>query len=372
MTRAAPPRILAINAGSSSLKWTLFATPRSRPPCISLPWRSSSSRERREQFAALLKNIGHLDAVGHRVVSIGTQYQSPMRLTKAVRHDFEQQAASAPLHLHDALAAINAVREVMPEVPQILLFDSHFHDTLPEAASIYALPREWTRRWQLRRQGFHGLSIQWAVQRTRQLLHTLPQRIIVCHLGSGCSVTAIEHGRSIDTSMGYSTLEGPAMGTRSGSVDPGLLLQLLIEHRITAKRLRKVLHHDSGLLGLSGVSGDIRLVQQAASAGVAEAQSALDHFIWTLRRSIGAMCGVLGGVDALVFTGGIGEHQPAVRAALTQAIQGGEVDAARNAQASSDAVISTPQSTVKVLVVQSREDRVMLSEMLRVLRTNAP
>jgi acetate kinase len=233
---------------------------------------------------------------------------------------------------------------------------------LSKAAAGYALPTEWTQRWGLRRFGFHGLSVSWSVDWARQQLQPFPQRLVVAHLGSGCSVTAVLDGRSIDTSMGFTPLEGLMMATRAGSVDPGLLLYLQRQQGVSALELEDVLTNQSGLLGVSGISGDIREVLKAADAGNSNAWLAYDRFIFCARRAVGAAAGVLGGIDALVFTGGIGEHNPRVRRDIAAAFDGLELDASAERD---EGLISSAGSRVRAAVVKAREDLVLLREVRR-------
>ena len=274
----------------------------------------------------------------------------------------------APLHNPAALAGIDAARERFPAAPQVAAFDTAFHATLPDHAATYPLPREWTERWGLRRFGFHGLSVQYAVGRAAELLGDAPPRLVVCHLGAGCSVTAVHAGRSIDTSMGFTPLEGLMMARRSGSVDPGLLLYLLARG-IQPGELDQALNERSGLLGVSGVSADMRKVLSAEAAGDPRARLAVDLFVHRLVATIGGMIPGLGGLDALIFTGGIGEHSAVVRARAAARLSylGLALDVAANDAAAGDGALSTPDSLVRVLVISAREDLSVLAEVKRVL-----
>jgi acetate kinase len=266
--------------------------------------------------------------------------------------------------MRPALSALDAARAAFPEVPHVAVFDTAFHRTLSDAASGYALPKDWTQRWGLRRFGFHGLSLTWSRDWLRDYVQPFPRRVIVAHLGSGCSVTAILDGASVDTSMGFTPIEGLMMGTRSGSVDPGLLTHLQTHHGIVPLDLEDALANRSGLLGVSGLSPDLRQVIQAADAGNADARLAYDMFIFCARRAVGAAAGVLGGVDAVVFTGGIGEHQPRVRRDISAAFEGLKLDASAN-DGSGEGEISARGSPVKAFVIQAREDLVLLREVRR-------
>jgi acetate kinase len=357
--------VLILNAGSSTLKWTLLdardgATLRSGKET----WASADRRD--QQLANVLRALPRFDAVGHRVVHGGTQFHGSTVITPAVRAQLDDLAALDPLHMRIALAGIDAVSAAFPSLPQVAAFDTAVHTTMPAPAAGYGLPYQWSERWQLKRFGFHGLSVQWSLERTRSLCGGMPARTIVCHLGGGCSITAALDGASLDTTMGFSPLEGPMMATRSGSLDPGLVLHLLTSRGVSSEELADVLANRSGLLGVSGISGDLREVLAAAQAGAPRAQLAYQRFVWTLRRALGAMAGVLGGADAIVFTGGIGENQPEVRreVAAALAFAGLRLDEAES-ESINDRVISTSDSRITALLVHAREDLVILSEVLR-------
>jgi acetate kinase len=243
----------------------------------------------------------------------------------------------------------------------VAVFDTAFHATMPEAAATYALPVEWRARYGVRRYGFHGLSVGWACRRIRELLGALPKRVVVCHLGSGCSVTAVLEGRSVDTSMGFTPLEGLPMATRSGSVDPGLILYLQRRHGFSADEIDDALEHRSGLLGLSATSGDLREIRRAAVLGDPGCRLAVAHFTHALRRAIGAMTGVLGGTDLLVYTGGVGENDGELRAATVSAAGAARIDSVLD-HGGGDRLVSMPASPVAVAVVRSREDLVVLAQ----------
>jgi acetate kinase len=284
-----------------------------------------------------------------------------------VRAHLETLVELDPLHMRPALECIDAVRAQFPAVPQYGAFDTAFHATLPAAAAGYALPHEWTDRWDLRRFGFHGLSVAYSSQRARELTGKAVPRLIVCHLGSGCSVTAVADGRSIDTSMGFTPLEGLVMGTRSGSVDPGLLLHLQLHEGVTPAEMLETLTMRSGLLGVSGVSADIREVQKAADEGSKRAALAHELFVLGVKRAVGAMTGVLGGLDVLVFTGGIGENSDRVRrdVATTFSYAGARLDDEKNRSAIGDVDIAGDDSVARILVIRAREDLMVLREVLR-------
>jgi len=270
-----------------------------------------------------------------------------------VRQAIADLAELAPLHNPAALAGIDAARERFPSVPHVAAFDTAFHASLPEATYTYPLPWEWNTRWDLRRFGFHGLSVAYAVQRAHDLLGELPPRLIVCHLGAGCSITAVAGGQSIDTSMGFTPLEAVMMAQRSGSVDPGLLLYLLTRQGLQPSEVERSLNERGGLLGISGVSADMRKVLAAAASGHARAILARDMFIQRVASCVGAMVAALRGLDVLVFTGGIGEHSPPIREAVCTAFgyMGLLLEPSLNASSAIDSDIARSESAVRVLVI---------------------
>ena len=294
--------------------------------------------------------MGRADAVGHRVVHGGLDLREATVLDEAVLTTIEALTPLAPLHQPRALAGMRAVQAALPGVPAVACFDTAFHATLPPAAATYALPEDWRRRWPIRRFGFHGLSHQHAARRAGELLGGLPARVVTCHLGAGASLCALLDGRSVDTTMGFTPLEGLVMNTRAGSVDPGLVLWLVNEAGLAPAEVADGLERRSGLAGLSGTSGDLREI----GAGTL----AFDVYVHRLRREIAAMAAALGGLDALVFTGGVGEHQPAVRAAAGAGLGflGVEVDPDTNVAVTGDGEIGAAGAPVRTLVVTARED----------------
>jgi acetate kinase len=287
-------------------------------------------------------------AVAHRVVHGGRRFRDPVVIDDAVVRELEGAVELAPLHNAPALAAIKQARQVLPNLFHVAVFDSAFHSTIPAEASTYALPERVREEWGVRRYGFHGLSVQWASERV------LVPRLVVCHLGGGCSVTAVRDGRSVDTTMGFTPLEGVPMATRSGSVDPGALLYLL-RHQLTLEELDHLLEHESGLAGLSGISGD---VSELEASDAPAARLALAVFSYRVATAVGAMAAALGGLDAIVFTAGIGENSASVRAAVCERLGffGVELDPEGNEAARPDSTVSTPDSPVRVVVVEARED----------------
>jgi acetate kinase len=326
---------------------------------------------------AVLSGPSEVAAAGHRVVHGGPDYTASVLVTPAVQDDIRRFAAFAPQHNPENLAGIQAVARLLPGVPQVAAFDTAFHATLPAAAAVYPGPYAWYERG-IRRYGFHGISHRYCAARAAQLLGRDPAglRLVTCHLGNGCSLAAIRAGKSIDTTMGFTPLDGLMMGNRPGALDPGILTYLLradpkppVGDPATADALDDTLNHASGLLGISGVSSDLRRVLAARAQGHARAALAFDMFVHHLRAYIGAMLAALGGADAIVFAGGIGEHSPEVRAAACDAFAflGLRLDPARNAAPSADTLISAPDSALSVLIVATQEDWMIARDCLRLL-----
>jgi acetate kinase len=326
--------------------------------------------------APLLADPGEVAAVGHRVVHGGDVYTASVRITPQVRARLAELAELAPLHNPVNLEGVAAALAAWPDVPHVAVFDTAFHATMPPAARTYAIPYSWTTDWKLRRYGFHGLSHAYCAGRAAQLLRRGPQglRLVICHLGSGGSLSAVRDGVCVDTSMGFTPLAGLVMGTRSGDVDPGLLLHVLRHKGLSAEDLDRVLNRESGLLGISGVSGDMRQVQEAAQAGNARARLALDVYIHRLRQTVAAMAASLGGLDVLVFTAGVGEHSARIRAAACCGLEflGLGLDAQANADCTPDADVAALSSRVRILVIATREDLTIVRETVRVVQADGP
>jgi acetate kinase len=358
-------KVLVLNFGSSGLKWSLLDA---RNEDLLEGGQEKLPLSGPFPMEALLRRLPKPDAVGHRIVHGGTFFQQAVRIDQDIRAKLESLVELAPSHMRAALAAVDRINMDWAGVPQFAFFDTAFHASLSEAAAGYALPREWVKKWGLRRFGFHGLSVAYATARAAQWMGKIHHRLVVCHLGSGCSVTAVENGKSVDTTMGYTPLEGLVMATRSGSIDPGLLLSLQLHQGVKPEELAETLIHRSGLLGVSGISGDIREVWAAAEKGSAPAALAYGQFVQSARRAIGAMIAVLGGVDALVFTGGIGENQLQVRQDLTStlAYAGVLLDGDFNRSVVPDQDIATNESKARVFVFKAREDLTILRELLQI------
>jgi acetate kinase len=359
LTVADPGRILAVNAGSSSLKLRVLDE-NDRVVGSRDSGAPENEAELREEFEAILEEVPEIDAAGHRVVHGGPEFTGPTIVNPAVEDDLEGLADLAPLHNPPAVAAMRALDALRPGLPTVACFDTAFHTTMPAAASTYAIPAAWSERWPLRRYGFHGLSHAYASRRAAELLSRplADLRIVTAHLGAGASLCAIEGGRSVDTTMGFTPLEGLVMATRSGSVDPGLLLWVQRHGSIDAEEMERALDRESGLLALSGRSGDMREIVAGIEEGDERCRLAFDTYIHRLAAGMAAMASAMGGIDALVFTGGVGENSAPVRAAAgtASAFLGVEIDAAANDADNPDQVISGPRSSVAVLVIGARED----------------
>jgi acetate kinase len=319
----------------------------------------------------VLTGKSEVSVVGHRIVNGGPELAEPARITPGVKEAIEKAAALAPLHNRVELEGIRMIEETFGAVPQVAVFDTAFHRQMPEAAAVYPGPYEWVGQG-IRRYGFHGINHQYCAERAAQLLgmKLASLKLVTCHLGNGCSLAAIRDGHSVDTTMGFTPLDGLMMGTRSGSVDPGILTFLLRERKLGAEGLDRLLNQQSGLLGISGISGDMRKILSAMKEGHARARLAFDIFVHRLQSGMGAMIAVLGDIDALVFTGGIGENACEVRSAACAnfAFLGLTLDAAKNLAASGDQEISAADSSVRVLVIHAEEDWAIARECWKLAR----
>jgi acetate kinase len=403
--------ILILNSGSSSQKTCLYqlgdALPDGPPVCAwegKIEWtddkayysiknsRGVSHKEqtsvvsREEAIERLLNRLwsgetqaldapSDIDVVGHRVVHGGPQNFEPAVVTPEVKAAIKSVSIFAPLHNRAELEGMEIVKKLLGPVLQVAVFDTGFHRTMPLSASTYPGPYEWFEQG-IRRYGFHGINHQYCAERATQILgrESKSLKLVTCHLGNGCSLAAIRDGHSVDTTMGFTPLEGLMMGTRSGSVDPGILTYLIRQRQFTAPQLDDVLNKKSGLLGISGVSGDMRDIQAASKTGNPRVELALDMYTHRLISGIGAMIAVLGGIDALVFTAGVGENSPELRSAVCQNFNflGLELNDAKNADKSAeltgDKDISTPDSKVRVLVIHAQEDWMIARECWSLMR----
>ncbi|MBN3870491.1 acetate kinase [Nostoc sp. JL33] len=319
----------------------------------------------------VIDQLSEIDVVGHRIVHGGEDYRDSVVITEDVKKAIARLSNLAPAHNPAALSGIEAIEKILKNVTQIAVFDTGFHATLPDAAAIYPGPYEWVEEG-IRRYGFHGISHQYCSGRAAQILgqDVPPERLITCHLGNGCSLAAIKNGRSIDTTMGFTPVEGLMMGSRSGSVDPGILIYLLRYCNYSVEKLDHILNKASGLKGISGVSSDMREVREASAQGNSRAQLAWDIYVHRLRSGIGAMLTSLGGLDALVFTAGVGEHSAEIRQAACEAFGflGLKIDLEKNQQQPVDEDIATPDSAVRVLVIHTQEDWAIAGQCWQLLK----
>jgi acetate kinase len=368
MSEERASRILVVNAGSSSLKLRVLDAHDQVVETADLP--APRGQADIAAVARAIAGFGTVDAVGHRIVHGGTLYTRPVRIDGEVVERLRALTDLAPLHQPKSLAALEAVHAALPDVPAVACFDTAFHAGMPAAASTYAIPPEWRKRWDLRKYGFHGLSHAYASRRAGELLGRSGAgvRIVTCHLGAGASLAAVRDGRSVDTTMGFTPLDGLVMATRSGSIDPGLVLWLAEHVRMPPAELAATLEHRSGLLGLAGTA-DMRAILAAAEAGEPAAVLGLDVYHHRLRAAVAAMAAALGGLDVLVFTGGVGENAPAVRgrAARDLAFLGVQVDPALNREDGGDRDIGAPGAAVRTLVIAAREDLEIVHEVRDVL-----
>jgi acetate kinase len=394
-------KILVLNSGSSSQKASLYEIGHTLPDNPPAPlWEGkvefddrkaaialknsngvvqreqvqSSSREQvlryllntlTEGTARVLTSFSEIDAVGHRIVHGGPNFEQPVVVTPDVRSAIVSVTDLAPLHITAELEGMDIVESVLGTVPQVAVFDTGFHRHLPLAAAIYPGPYEWYESG-IRRYGFHGINHQYCATRAARLLKKDPQsvKLVTCHLGNGCSITAIDGGHSVDTTMGFTPLDGLMMGTRSGAVDPGVLIYLMRQSHLGAEQIDQILNKKSGLLGISGFSSDMREILTAIERGHERAKLAFDIFVHRLQTAIGGMAAVLGGMDALVFTAGIGENSAAVRSAACGglAFLGLKIESELNARPKLDQEISTPDSKVRVFVIRAEEDWAIAAE----------
>ena len=391
-------KILVLNAGSSSQKIRLYTVAEDTAAVLTPPdplwavdadWGKKPDRmtitrtvggetavaeepagEREEILSRLLASLwqgkhavieqpGEIDLIGHRVVHGGPSYQESVLVTPLVLDELRRLVSFAPLHQPANLAGIEAANRLFPAKPQIAVFDTAYHHTMPRAAQVYPGPYTWFEQG-IRRYGFHGISHAYCAQRSAQVVgqEISLLRMVNCHLGSGCSLAAILGGQSIDTTMGFTPLEGLMMGTRSGSIDPAIPLYLQREHAATREELEDILNHQSGLKGVSGLSGDMRAILEAVGQGNERAKLALDLYIYRLRACLGSMIAALEGIDVLTFTGGVGEHASEVRARVCKSFGflGIALDEEKNATASGDQDISAANAAVRVLVLHTEED----------------
>ena len=363
-------RVLVVNAGSSSLKLRLLDDKDVLEQSADLP--AGPSGIDTTALAHVIAGWTPPDVVGHRVVHGGSQFTGPVQVDAAVRRKLEDLVDLAPLHQPKSLAALDAVTTVLPTVGAVACFDTAFHATIPAAAATYAIPKDWRDKYGIRRYGFHGLSHAYCSRRAAELLDQplAGLRVVTCHLGAGASLAAVVGGRSVDTTMGFTPLEGLVMATRSGSVDPGLLLWLEEHEHLTPHDIATALEERSGLLALARTA-DMREVEAAAARADPEATLALAVYTRSLVAGIAAMAAAAGGLDVVAFTGGIGEHSAEVRGRTARrlAFLGVAVDGQRNNMAQRDADISSAVALARTVVVAAREDLQIAHETRELLDT---
>lgn len=396
-------RILVLNSGSSSVKYKFFDT--SKHLCLAegqverIGLSGSLLHHRRhdgdrirtgiealdhgqaiETVIAVLMSENHgvissksdIEAVGHRVAHGGEKLTESVLITEEVRQSIRDCIELAPLHNPHNLRGIDACRQLLPDVPQVAVFDTAFHHTMPPSAYIYAVPYILYRRYGIRRYGFHGTSHRYVANRTAELMgkDLGSLNLISCHLGNGCSIAAIRKGKSIDTSMGFTPLEGLVMGTRCGDIDPALILYVMSKENLTVAEATAMLNKHSGLVGISGISSDMREIENQASQGEERARLALEIFTYRVKKYIGAYAAALGGVDAIAFTGGIGSNSPVVRAKSLEGLGflGIELDSKRNEEAiGTDCEITTAESETKVFTILTNEELVIALDTERIV-----
>ena len=384
-------KVLVINAGSSSLKYQLMDTDTrtvlAKGLCerigidgrlthkvpakdlklefeIAMPTHAEAIQAVLDALTSaehgVIRSMSEIDAVGHRVVHGGEKFAASARIDADVMAALEECIPLAPLHNPANITGIKACQAVMPSTPMVAVFDTAFHQTMPARSYIYALPYEYYEKDKVRRYGFHGTSHRYVSARAAALLGKPIEelKIITCHLGNGSSVSAIDGGRSVDTSMGFTPLAGVPMGTRSGDLDAGILEYLMNKYGMDIKEMLNVLNKKSGVLGISGVSSDFRDLEEAAKAGNDRAQLALDSFQYSVKKLVGAYAAAMGGVDAIVFTAGVGENDAVTRMAIASGLEfmGVKMDAEANNTRGHEAVVSAADSKVKVLLIPTDEE----------------
>ena len=365
-------KILVINAGSSSLKYKLFIGRKLQEDAsgiidrIGLPF--SKAKTHQEAIELVFKKIPQeIDAIGHRVVHGGEKHIQPALITPSLLKDIKKLSTLAPLHNPANLAGIRACRKLLPKIPQVAIFDTAFHSTIPEKTYRYALPEKFQKKHAIRRYGFHGTSHRYVTDQARKLLRKPGAKIITCHIGNGSSITASQAGKSLDTSMGFTPLEGIAMGTRSGSIDPGIIFHLQNKLRMSAQKVEELLQNQSGLKALSGNSSDMRKIWARAQKGNKKALLTIEVLSYSIAKYIGAYTATLNGVDAIVFTGGMGQRAHYVRKQTCDYFKflGLKLDPHKN-EADAE-TISTPRSKVKVFVIPTNEELQIAQETLKTI-----
>lgn len=363
--------ILVLNNGSSSIKCCIYHLVSVPEELINpiwqhkIEWKNSQEKGSIKNELASILSGKKIDCIGHRIVHGGKKYLASTLIDQDVKNEIRKLAELAPLHNLAELEGIEALEQLYPGIPQIAVFDTAFHSTLPQHAAIYPGPYSWFEQG-IQRYGFHGISYQYCAKRATSLLGTNNVKMVICHLGSGASLCAVKDGKSIDTTMGYTPLEGLMMDTRSGTVDPGILLHLL--KKKTPEQLTKELTEESGLLGLSGISSDMRDILTQASLQNERAQLAIDVYVHRLVTMIGSMIASLNGMDVLVFTGGIGENAPQIREQVCARLSFMGIHLSKDLiNTPEDLLISSADSKVKVLLIHTQESFEIARECLQKL-----
>lgn len=350
--------ILVVNAGSSSLKLRMVDDANQLVATKDL--QRPKAMDLGAAIGAFLDESPDFDAVGHRIVHGGSAFTQPVVLDDDADAVLENLADLAPLHNPPGLAGIHTLRLLRPSLPQVACFDTSFHAGIPAKAATYAVPRKWREQWGIRRYGFHGLSHDWASRRAGKVLGTPRERLrlVTAHLGAGASLAAVAFGRSVDTTMGFTPIEGLVMATRSGSVDPGVVLWVQRHGGLSAEEVETALEYESGLLGLSGDSGDLRRVMASAEAGDPAARLAYEVYVYRIQTGVGAMSAAMDGIDGLVFTGGAGEASAQLRADTCTGLGflGLQLEHSSNQANDGDGLVSRLGESPSVLVVHARED----------------
>lgn len=391
------PKVIAINAGSSSLKFQLFNMPSEEvltkgvverigfedaifnitvngekiKEVTSIPNHAVAVKMLLDKLIELgiIQSFDEIEGIGHRVVHGGEKFSDSVLITDETLKEIEDLSDLAPLHNPANVVGIKAFREVLPNVPAVAVFDTAFHQTMPEQSFLYSLPYEYYEKFGIRKYGFHGTSHKYVTQRAAELLgRPIEQlRLISCHLGNGASIAAVEGGKSIDTSMGFTPLAGVAMGTRSGNIDPALIPYIMQKTGKTAEEVIDILNKKSGMLGLTGFSSDLRDIEEAASKGDRRAELALEVFAGRIHKYIGSYAARMCGVDAIIFTAGIGENSDVVRAKVLRGLEfmGVYWDPALNKVRGKEAFINYPHSPVKVLVIPTNEEVMIARDVMR-------
>ena len=396
-------KVLVVNCGSSSVKYTLYQIEGEKllakglVECIGLPEayfkqetitgedtkESCQVKNHKEAIGFIInklihsghqviKDINEISAVGHRIVHGGDKFSDSVLVNGEVMKGLRECFQIAPLHTPHHYAGIEACQEFLPGVPEVLVFDTAFHQTIPQHVYLYPLPYSLYEKYHIRRYGFHGTSHKYVAMKAGEMLGKPLEKLklITCHLGNGCSITAVENGKSIDTSMGFTPLEGLMMGTRCGDIDPAIIVHLMINENINAEDLNNLLNKKSGLLGISGLTNDMRTIVKAIASGSERAKLALEMFCYRIKKYISSYFGVLNGADAIVFTAGIGENSPTVREISLKGLENLGIMLDKEANLSSMSggkIVSSPKSKVKVLVIPTNEEMMIARETLRVL-----